>query len=160
LNLNKKLINAVIMILIISVGIMGTSYALLDETIKIQAATVMGSMDVSFSDVEITVDMPCEASAFIIENGKGISFSVENATPACTITLLYTISNTGTVPILYQLGQADIDSSVTIQITADSYYIRPGEDKYGAIIITLNSEARDIDSCGINLGLNFQQSES
>ncbi len=156
-----KLINSLLAVAVVACGLLGGSYAYFSEVTSVRANTVMGSCDVSFAGVSVSGAEPGEASciaqAYISENGKNIEFSIEEAYPGCEVSIEYEISNNGTVPVIYNLGQASGDGLVEISVISDTEYILPGGTANGRIIVTVMDTGETEEDCGINVALNFQQ---
>ena len=160
-----KLISFVLSSIVLSVGIMGVSYSFFTGTSRISSKASMGNIDVVFSDIDIicdgSADPSCITNARIAGNGKCIELNIENAYPGYTATIIYEVTNKGTVPVEYELKQpltAEL-SPVSLDICANTDYIkRNGGRAWGQIIVTVSGGIDGCSSCGLETELSFQQS--
>lgn len=159
---STKYVSAIFFAAILAVGLVGISYAYFSETFTMKTAASMGSLDVVFSNVELDpsalADPSCTISADIVDNGKNIALDIENAAPGFNATLNYEVTNKGSVPVVCQLVQPDNAGQVIINLTTDTEYINPnGGTGQGHLTISVSGEAAQAGSCGISVGLTFQQ---
>lgn len=123
------------------------------------SSLLMGDIDVVFSDAQLVPEAASTANteARIVNNGKNIEISVDNAYPGYSATLNYEITNKGSVPVSCQLieeGGADIP----IKITGDLRYIKGDGGKASGHFTISVEESFDISGgCALNTELNFQQ---
>lgn len=164
LRLPLKPISVLLSFIILSVGIIGVSYAYFNAPNNISSKISLGDIDVVFSGLYIdpgsAADTACVTEAAIVDSGKYIEINIINAYPGYTSTIFYEVTNNGSVPVAYELKQpyADSGSPVKLDTSENVQYIRRnGGKSQGQIIVTVGDDDDLSGSYGLYTELNFQQ---
>lgn len=154
-----KLIGAAALALILSAGIIGTSYAYFSTANSINTRAVMGDLDVVFSDIHIEGDDAQTTEARIVNCGKSISLNVGDAVPGNTSVIEFEVTNKGSVPVRFELKQpyTGEENPVRMDVSVNSDYIRgDGGRARGRIVLTVGDGGGE-GVASLYTELNFQQ---
>lgn len=107
-----KNIKYYVLALVLVLGMMGGAYAAWEDELAVEGEVETGEMDVQFTDVELTPteDEVAEVKedAEISEDGKEITFSIENAYPDYEYDVEFTFENKGTIPINAKIDISEV----------------------------------------------------
>lgn len=156
--LTERLICILLLVFLLPVGAIGVSYCYFSEVTVIKNSVSTGNIDVVFSDLYIINHefSTCIAQAEIINGGKGIEITIDDALPGDTVTFGYEVLNNGTVPVVYTLKDSVREGSIEFQEDME-YICADGGTGLGTISVSIADDAQPSESYGLYLELYFQQ---
>lgn len=127
-----KKIGLIALIVILSLGIIGVGYALWSQTLHINGTVTAATFDVNFASTGTDPTAPVgtggAASATIVA-GKTVNIVIANAYPQWTGVWTLTVTNNGSIPVIFALTKdaAPADTANIFTASADSgLTVNPG----------------------------------
>jgi hypothetical protein len=153
-----KKIGLLLLVVVLALGALGVGYAMWDKTVYIDGTVNTGEVDATFTDawcsdtgIDPGYDKDVGSCSVIIdpEDNQLLHITINNGYPCYSCYIFYTITNTGTVPVMVQdLWTNNPDpTKVTVQWQMDLYVgdqIDPGDSRTGSILIHVEQPADEL----------------
>jgi len=142
----------------------GTGYALWSESLYINGTVNTGSLGaemvvISTYDNELDIEnLPSKdvsnVTAVVSEDGSTMNITVNIAYPCITYTVVFNVTNTGTIPLKIFISDSNVPPCMDVTISPNISYqneiqVHPGESLQFTITIHLDN------SCSENSQYNF-----
>jgi hypothetical protein len=117
-----RTLRLMILSLLLSVGVMGASYALYTERTEIRSSLAMGGIDVVFTEVtpeDAGTSTQAAAAADIAGGGRSIVITLDGARPGDVFCFTYRLQNNGTVPVFCEPADGGGSGLLTVYPESD-----------------------------------------
>lgn len=87
---------AMFVVLLVALGLVGATYAVWTDTVKVSGTVSTGTFDVKFTDVECDEVNYATIDAYVDDDNAVVN--IQNAYPGLKVSCTFTVENAGTVP--------------------------------------------------------------
>lgn len=150
----------------------GTGYALWSENLYINGTINTGSLGakmvlIDTYDNELTIENNTKkdvsnVTAVVSEDGSTMNVTVNNAYPCITYTVVFNVTNTGSIPLKIFVSSSNVPCCVTVTIDPNINYqneiqLHPGESLQFTLTIHLSNSCSENAQYSFALTLFYHQ---
>ena len=140
-----KKIGILLLVLVLSLGAMGASYALWSDVLFLDATVETGSIGLEWTQGDPIIDGDTKdvSTASCSIDGNTLSIIIGNAYPCVTYTFPIDLHCTGTIPVhtSFTMTGGNMDPSWINLPAWDGLQVHPDQDLYGDVVIHLDNSA-------------------
>ncbi|MDI9646540.1 MAG: TasA family protein [Archaeoglobales archaeon] len=132
---------AMFVVLLVALGLVGATYAVWTDTVKVSGTVSTGTFDVKFTDVECDEVDYATIGAYV--DGDNAVVNIQNAYPGLEVSCTFTVENAGTVPakaISLSYTPNPLPNYVTVTGIPQSLTLNPGEYQDITVTLTFDSD--------------------
>ncbi|MEM4652934.1 MAG: hypothetical protein QW535_02380 [Candidatus Nezhaarchaeales archaeon] len=158
----KSKIAGIVTSLLVVMLVLGVSYALWSANLYVSGVVNTGTLSVAIEAGDGCDDEPEEKDVSCISayvEGDTMYVTISNAYPCITYTQEFTVTNTGTIPVIVQ--SITIDGNASAWVTVDGIsvgnQIEPEEEVMCSLIVHLDNDAEQGVTYTFTVTISFVQ---